>query len=212
MLSKTITYIYRMVHWQNVEYILENGMYCSGHELEDSNYVNIGMPQLITDRKDYPVPIQGAGTLGEYIPFYFAGHSPMLYTIMNGYSGVVKRPQNDIVYFVSSVEKIEENRLPFVFSDRHAKRAIANFYSSKQDLVNLDWNCINNKKWANDQNNLSRRDLKQAEFLVHRHVPVSCIHTLVVKTLERKQYFEEIIRKLELEIEVHVDEKCKLYY
>lgn len=211
-MTKTKTYIFRMVHWQNVEYILENGMCCRGHKLEDPDYINIGMRKLIEDRKDYPVPIKGAGNLGEYVPFYFAGHSPMLYTIINGYSGVAKRPQEDIIYFVSSVEKIEEEGLPFVFSDRHAKRAVANFYSSKSDLENLDWETIKKRKWANDQNNLSRRDIKQAEFLVHKHVPITCIHALVVKTLERKEYFEEIIRKLELEIEVHIDEKCKLYY
>lgn len=201
-----------MVHWQNVEYILRNGMCCRGHKLEDPDYINIGMRKLIEDRSDYAVPIEGAGKLGEYVPFYFAGHTPMLYMIMNGYSGVTKRPQKDIVYFVSSVEKIQEKGIPFVFSDRHAKRAVANFYSSIDDLEKLDWGTIKNKVWSNDQNNLSRRDLKQAEFLVHSHVPVSCIHGLVVKTFERKKYFKEIIRKLELEIKVHVDEECKLYY
>lgn len=205
-------YLYRMVHWQNVEYILQHGMCFRGHALEDPNYINIGMRQLISDRKNYAIPIEGAGTLGEYVPFYFAGHTPMLYTIKHGYSGVNQRPQNDIVFFVSTVEKVEEAGLPFVFSDRHAKRAVAKFYTSSSDLDKLDWETIRSRVWANDHQNLSRRDLKQAEFLIRNHVPVSCLHALVVKTLERKKYFDEIIRNLGLEIVVHVDNQCKLYY
>ena len=37
-------YIYRMVHWQNIEYILQQGMSYRGHALEDPNYMNIGKP------------------------------------------------------------------------------------------------------------------------------------------------------------------------
>lgn len=39
--------------------------------------------QLITDRYEHPVPLPNKGNLGEYIPFYFAGHTPMLYLIKN---------------------------------------------------------------------------------------------------------------------------------
>lgn len=201
-----------MVHWQNVEYILNYGMCCRGHELEDLDYVNIGMRSLIADRHEHPVPIDGKGNLGEYVPFYFAGHSPMLYLIRDGKSGVEKRPQADIVFIVCKYETIKTAELPFVFTDKNAKIAVANFYENEVDFDKLDWGSIRAHNWASDESNLARRDLKQAEFLIHQHVPVDCIHALVVKTSERKEYFEEMIRKLGLTIAVHVDESCKLYY
>lgn len=201
-----------MVHWQNVEYILNNGMCCRGHELEDPNYVNIGMRSLIADRHEYPVPIDGKGNLGEYVPFYFAGHSPMLYLIRDGKSGVEQRPQEDIVFILCTYQTIKAAGLPFLFTDKNAKIAVARFYEEEADFDKLDWASIRAKNWASDNSNLARRDLKQAEFLIHQHVPVACIHALVVKTPERKKYFEEMIRNLDLAIAVHIDEKRKLYY
>lgn len=201
-----------MVHWQNVEHILHHGMCCRGHELEDPNYINIGMQKLIDDRHNYPIPIEGAGNLGEYVPFYFSGHSPMLFLIKNGLSGVQKRLQEDVVYLVCNFETIKLNELEYVFTDRNAKIAVANYFQNEQDFDKLDWESIRAKQWASDDTNLSRRDLKQAEFLVRKHVPVNCIHAIVLKTNNRQAYFEEMIRNLDLTITVHVDNNGKLYY
>lgn len=205
-------YLYRMVHWQNVAYLLQHGMCCRGHELEDPNYINIGMRTLIADRHEHPVKIDGKGNLGEYVPFYFAGHSPMLYMIMNGYGGVEQRPQEDIVFVVCRYDSIKKAGLPFVFTDKNAKIAVAKFFTEEADFEQLDWVSIRTKDWKSDEHNIARKDLKQAEFLIHQHVPVACIHALVVKTLARKAFFEEMIRNLGLSIAVYFDNNRKLYY
>ena len=114
-------YLYRMVHWQNVAHVLHHGLCCKQHKNKDPNYINIGHRQLIADRADTPIPIKGASVLGDYIPFYFGGHSPMLYLIKNGYQGVEKRAQEDIVYIITTFKKIKKARLEFVFTDRNAK-------------------------------------------------------------------------------------------
>lgn len=207
-----VIWLFRMVHWQNVAYILENGICCKTHEDADPNYIDIGMRSLIMDRHTHPIPLQNAGNLGEYVPFYFAGHSPMLYLIMKGYSGVTQRPQNDIVYIVVNFEAIKESQLPFVFTDRNAKIAVAHFHTDEEDLDKLNWDVIRSRDWSNDNDNLERRDLKQAEFMVRNHLPVKCIHALVVKTEERKLFFEQIITKLDLPIKVVLDNKRSLYY
>lgn len=205
-------WLFRMVHWQNVEYILNNGLCCREHDNADKDYINIGMSSLIKDRHEHPIPIDGAGNLGEYIPFYFAGHSPMLYLIKNGYSGVTQRPQSEIVYIVTSYEAIKEAKLQFVFTDQNAKIAVANFYTQEKDFGQLDWEVIRAKDWKNDNENLDRRDLKQAEFMVRHHIPVNCIYALVVKSEERKEYVEDLITNLGLTIKVIVDNNHKLYY
>ena len=138
-------FLYRMVHWQNVEYILQNGLCCREHANADPNYINIGHRQLISDRHNHPIALPNAGNLGDYVPFYFAGHSPMLYLIKNGYQGVAKRPQEDIVYLVCNFETIENSGLEYVFTDRNAKISITNFYTDKQDFEKLHWEIINSK-------------------------------------------------------------------
>lgn len=205
-------FLYRMVHWQNVEYILRNGLCCREHENADPNYINIGHRQLISDRHNYPVKLEGAGNLGEYVPFYFAGHSPMLYLIMNGYQGVTKRSQKDIVYIVCKYEVIGQSDLEYIFTDRNAKIQIAKFYNEPGDLEKLNWNIIQSKDWKNDESNLSRQDFKQAEFLIKSHVPTKYIYALVVKNEERKLYFEELLSKLALDVKVFIDTRGKLYY
>jgi hypothetical protein len=201
-----------MVHWQNVEYILQNGLCCREHANADPNYINIGHRQLISDRHNHPIALPNAGNLGDYVPFYFAGHSPMLYLIKNGYQGVAKRPQEDIVYLVCNFETIENSGLEYVFTDRNAKISITNFYTDKQDFEKLHWEIINSKHWKNDESNWSRQDYKQAEFLIKNYVPIEYVHAIVVKNEERKLYFEEILTKLALDIKVYVDTTSKIYY
>ena len=47
-------------------------------------------------------------TLGEYIPFYFGMKMPMLYVIQKGFNGVPVIPAQDIVYCVTSIQKVVE--------------------------------------------------------------------------------------------------------
>lgn len=95
-----------MVHWQNIPHILQYGLCCRTHGNADRNFINIGHGQLINDRDQHQIDLEGAGVLGEYIPFYFAGHSPMLYLIMKGHPSVQKRPQEDLVFLVCKIEEV----------------------------------------------------------------------------------------------------------
>ncbi|MGH2622492.1 MAG: DarT ssDNA thymidine ADP-ribosyltransferase family protein [Sphingobacterium sp.] len=73
MTTPNPVFIFRMVHWKNIEYILRHGLCCKSHPEADPEYINIGHQQLIKDREDTLIPISGYGTLGDYIPFYFWG-------------------------------------------------------------------------------------------------------------------------------------------
>ena len=141
-------FLYRMVHWENVQHILQYGICSLGHPDKDSNYINIGHRQLITDRHEHPVPLPNKDNLGEYIPFYFAGHTPMLYLIKNGYKGVEQRPQEDIVFLVSTFDKIKKANLEFVFTDMNAKIAIVKFFDNESDFNKLQWDIIQSRFWV----------------------------------------------------------------
>lgn len=201
-----------MLHRENVAYVLDNGLCCREHELADPDYINIGHRQLIADRHEYEIPLADAGHLGEYIPFYFAGHSPMLYLIKNGYQGVVQRAQSDIVFILCDFEKIKQEGFEYLFTDRNAKLSLANYYKEESDFDKLEWEIIKDKRWKNDEENISRQDYKQAEFLVRHHIPVSCIYALVVKTQASKDNFDQLVANKGLNIKVIVDINGKLYY
>ena len=57
-------------------------------------------------RKQIPVP--PGGMLHDYVPFYFAPNSPMLYIISRGGVESYKGGQRDLIYLVSTVESVQK--------------------------------------------------------------------------------------------------------
>lgn len=205
--------IYRMVHVDNVEHLLQYGLCATGHKHADPNYINIGDSGLIAQRKEYHVLIEPGGTLGEYIPFYFGGHSPMLLNIKTGHRGIIQRPQHKIVYIVCRVAAVIQNCFEWVFTDGHAKDKITTFYNNIAELEEvIDWNMVFEQYWANTEEDFDRRRRKQAEFLIKSYVPVSCIHNIIVRNDTRKAEIEAMLKKYKLTIPVIVDNKNQLYF
>ena len=107
---------------------------------------------------------------------------PMLYVIQKGYNDVQVTPANDIVYCVSSVQKMVDHGLPFLFTDGHAVDGLSDFYEQKE-LPNideiLDKRAIDATYWYKDDDlDLKRR--KEAEFLVETDIPATAIIGWVV--------------------------------
>lgn len=208
----TPIYLFRIVHWQNIEHILANGLCSKLHPSCDPDYINIGHRQLITDRHDHAVPLEGYGHLGEYIPFYFWGHSPMLYMIMHGHQGLQKYSQEEIVYIVVPAARIIDDGLQYVFTDRNAKQKLARYFTDPIHFEELRWDVIRSKDWKNTEDDLQRRDFKMAEFLVRHHIPTSYVDRLFVKSEDKRVEIVDIIRKLDLETPVQVAREGKLYF
>lgn len=208
-----IVRVFRIVHIDNVEYLLAHGMFTRTHAQADPNYINIGDSTLIAQRNDYPVGINPPnGHLGEYVPFYFGPLSPMLLNIKTGYRGITQRPQADIVYIVCRVNTLVEHCDEWCFTDGHAKNSITEFYNDLDDLSEVDWGMVAERQWSNTEDDFDRMRRKQAEFLVKHHVPVNCISSIVVLNQARKDFVEEIINRLGLEIPVRVNPNNQFYY
>ena len=162
-MSKT-TYIYRIIHYKNLDFLIKNGIHCCNSLVQNSNYLSIGDKSLISSRGTKSIQIEPKGVLNDYIPFYFGVHSPMLYRIHTGRVDGINYSQNEIIYLVSSVDEIIKNKLQFVFTDSHAYQSYAGFYNSIDDLKQLDWDVIYSKNWKNVENDNERMSRKQAEF------------------------------------------------
>lgn len=169
-----------MTHIENIPHVLKFGITHASSKNANPNFVPIGDSSIISTRNVFL--LSNGRKLGEYIPFYFGVRTPMLYVIQNGYNMVSPTPAENIVYCVTSVKKIIELQLDFVFTNGHAVNGFTSQYSLA-DIPNIDeiidWKAVNEKFWTNDTDlDLKRR--KEAEFLVLGDIEPSGILGFVV--------------------------------
>ena len=131
--------IFRITHIANVRWLLDHGLHCPSSAVRDPDFRRIGNFDLIAKRAYRVVPTPPGGTLDDYVPFYFTPCTPMLYNIKTGYQGVEQIPMRDIVVLVSSLRRLAEHDVGFVFTDRHAYLQTAEFSGDLSRLARLDW-------------------------------------------------------------------------
>jgi len=174
--------IFRIVHRSNIPWILDNGMYCRNAEVQAPDYQSIGNNELIEKRQHRKVAISPFGTLSDYIPFYFTPYSPMMYNIKTGFSGVQQVDNEEIVIVVSSLPRLQEKGIDFVFTDRHAYLFNTTFYNTLDKLDQIDWPILQQRDFHRDADNPEKIERYQAEALVYQHLPVEAVIGLVCYT------------------------------
>lgn len=102
--------------------------------------------------------------------------------------------QEDLVYFMTSVASIQENALNFVFTDAHAIRRLTNFYTDLIHFNRIDWQLMTSDYWQDIDEDMSRKARRQAEFLVHRVVPISACLGFAVYNEQAKVKLEKILQ------------------
>lgn len=142
------------------------------------NYQNIAHAGAQGARAQRAVPNPPGGVVHDFVPFYFAPRSPMLYAIKGGRVLGCNLTQSDIVYFETTVQAVTSLGQSFVFYDRNATLAFSTPYT---DLARLDdavaWDLITEapqldgycQYWQNKLSNpryADRMERRQAEFLV----------------------------------------------
>lgn len=121
------------------------------------------------------------GCVGDYVPFYFAPRSPMLYAIHKGFVEGYNSGQSEVVHLVSSAEMVDEAGLHWVFSDGHAEMApLTAFYNSLEHLDKIDWDVMKSIYWNDTDADPDRKRRRQAEFLVHNFFPWELITSIGV--------------------------------
>jgi hypothetical protein len=98
-----------------------------------------------------------------------------MYNIRTGYHGVPKVPNEEIVILVSSLFKISELEIPFVFTDRHAYTQMANYFTDLKELDQVDWPLLNSRDFKHDPDDPGKKERYQAEALVWKCVPLKAL-------------------------------------
>jgi hypothetical protein len=138
-------------------------------------FVSIAHQHIKERRAQKQVSCAPGGTLADYVPFYFAPRSPMLYVInkggVEGYTG----GQRPIVHLVSSAEAVQAAGLPFVFTDGHAEMDISRFFTNLRNLTEIDWKIMQATIWRDTLQDGDRKRRRQAEFLAHQFFPLTLV-------------------------------------
>lgn len=185
--------IFRIVHRENLPWILAHGLHCGTSSIRCPTWVSIGNPELTAKRGRRAVPVPPFGVLNDYVPFYFTPFSVMLNNIRTGWGGITKRDDGDILVLVSSLHRIHELGLPWLFTDRPAVVRLAQFYSRLNELDRVDWEVLRRRNFKRDPEDPEKFERYQAEALVHRQVPVQALLGAVCATDAARRAAERTI-------------------
>jgi ssDNA thymidine ADP-ribosyltransferase, DarT len=161
------TLIYRIVHVDNLQALVRSGgLYAPTSCPEGGPSYRPIHDESIRPRRGARAIFCGpGGAVDDYVSFYLGPRSPMLYRLAR------TEGQGRVVYLVSSVERLQELKLRFVYSDGHGLPAITRWFDDPAHLDGLDWETILSRFWFDTEEDPDRCRRKQAELLVHRFVP-----------------------------------------
>lgn len=158
----------------------------------------------------------------DFVPFYFAPRSPMLYAINGGRVAGCDLRQADIVHLETTVEKALAGGSPFVFYDRNATLAFSKPYTDLGQLGEaIAWNLITEaptldgfcKYWQNRPDSAhytDRMERRQAEFLVKDRVPLTAFTRIGVLNADKAAEVRAILKTVGVILPVEV--KCDWYF
>ncbi|NNM96398.1 MAG: DUF4433 domain-containing protein [Candidatus Dormibacteraeota bacterium] len=198
------TWLYHFTHLNHLASITTDGLLSDGHAVEQGRITTeIGQPGIKEQRRYRRVPCGPGGVVSDYAPFYYAPRSPMLYAIIHGRVASYTEGQEQLVYLVTTVERVIELGVTPIFTDRNAVLAITRFTSDPADLDDLvDWPLMAIKMWNNTPDDPDRRERRMAECLVHRQVPWEAFMEVLTIDQEHRQRAETILASVGHSIQV----------
>jgi len=208
------TPIYRLVHVDNLPTLLcRGGLHAPNHTPQDGlPYRTIHNVSIQVARHARSIPCGPRGTVHDYVPFYFGHLSPMLFQLKTGQVPGYDEGQQALVYLVTTAQAVAEAGLPFVFSDGHGIAAFTQWYDDLDRLDRVDWSMVYQRYWSDHPNDMDRQRRKQAEFLVHGHLPWSLVRGIGVVDSAAQTRVEQILGQFEAACHKPVKITPKWYY
>jgi len=190
------TPIYHITCVDNLASILTaGGLYAKNqHQHAGISYTNIAHQSIQDRRFQTQVTCEPRGNLHDYVPFYFAPRSPMLYTIHQGNVEGYAQGQKSVIHLVSTAQVVQAASHKFVFTDRHSIVRLANFLDNLKHLNKIDWKVMNSQYWFNNPEHNDRKERRQAEFLVYQSLPWNLVTQIGVINDEMKRQVEKILQ------------------
>lgn len=178
------TWVYHFTRLEHLPTLVGQGLVSDNQAHQgELLQVEVGNVEIKHRRQHRTVPIGPGGVVADYVPFYFAARSPMMYAIHKGGVGTYQGGCDRLLYVVTSTQLLKEAGVRVVTTDRNAVLQIAKFSDDDAELATMiDWQLMQSTHWANTEDDTERRERRQAECLVHRQVPWSAVRGLAAKT------------------------------
>lgn len=189
--------IYHITHFKNLLSIIESGGLVAKSRQPNNriNYIDIAHQGIQDRRARICVPCAAGGMLHDYVPFYFAPRSPMLYSIHKGYVPGYQEGQSPILHLVVDAEVIESSGVPYTFTDGHAVMDYSDYFDDFSMLEQvIDWELMESRYWSDTDEDPNRKCKRQAEFLVYEQCPWNMINEIGVQNSRMRTQVEKLLR------------------
>ena len=208
------TPILRLVHADNLNvYLRRGGLHAPNFTPNDGlRYKTIHNIDIQAERGISLVRCGPCGNIHDYVPFYFGPLSPMMLQLKTGRVQGYDEGQEPLIYLVSTAQAIQNAGIGFVFSDGHGIAAFTSWFDDLADLHEVDWSMVNERYWADHNDDMDRQRRKQAEFLVHEYCPWSLIHEIIVINNPMKSKVERVLAQFAPDLGRNVNIKTQWYY
>lgn len=123
--------------------------------------------------------------------------------IVTGY-GVDQVPRSEIVILVSSLSRWRRLGVRYVFTDRHAYLATAQFYSDDAYLTQIDWELLRARDMRRDPDRPDKFERLQAEALAYHFVPTAALYGIACYDEQGYQRLAELVSSPGLRLTLRV--------
>lgn len=192
--------LYHFTHERNLKGIVEAGRLVSDSvaQAEGVIAVEVGDRAVKVRRRRMAVTAGPGGCPADYVPFYFAPRSPMLYVIYQGRVPEYQEGQDPLVYLVTDIDRVVAAGRPFVYSDGNCASALTEYSADLAGLDTLvDWPLMGQPMWNDTLDDPDRMRRRMAEFLVHQHLPWDAIIGIAVRNKAAAQRVNAILDTLQ---------------
>jgi hypothetical protein len=156
-------------------------------------------------RKAIRIRLAPYGCVADYVPFYFAPRSPMLYKLAKGGVPTYADGQDLLIYLVSTVETATRAGLQCLFSDGNCAAAVTQVCADLTQLDSMvDWEVMHAQRWNNTAEDGDRMRRRMAEFLVHERLPIGCVAEIAVRTDAMNEQVDAILATQGVSLPVRV--------
>lgn len=201
------TQVLHFTHIGHLPTVIQRGL-LSDKYVRDLLTTEVGNRDIKNQRRQQTAKLAPGGTVDEYVPFYFAPRSPMMYSIFKGnvpsYQGGVAK----IVYLCSTLESLHGLGHRILLTDRNAALNYADYREfDPADHISdgfIDWDLMLERYWVNTPENPQRVERRMAETLVHHRVEWEAIMEVVVRDEEVGQEVRGLLAGVGSKIPVNI--------
>jgi hypothetical protein len=171
--------LYHLTKLSNLDSIIEEGLASRRLLLEnDITFEDVADPGIMDKRTEYG--------LDQYVPFHFHPYSSFDVAVKNAFSN------EEFVYICIQRELARDNN--FLILPKHPLTlSEVVLYQYDEGITKIDWEAMEKSSTESDY----IHDVRMAECLTEKVVPLKCFHSIAVKNEEIRQLVQEKISIVE---------------